>query len=239
MLIISAGMQKSGSGWLFNLINDLLIASGFDDVRSLKDKYHLDSVLQYYNCNIGCLTKENLLPALSLSSNKHTFVVKTHEGPGDYLGSIFDEHPIRTTYIFRDPRAVALSAFDHGIKLRRSGESGSFSEIYTFHDSINFASGLFKIWKAWTDFPGTFIVKYEDLVNDTQKALIMLANHLVLNMKSDQISEIITSNLPGVRKGTHFNVGDATRYLRVWTPEQLKYANDVLGEMILRMGYPI
>ncbi|MDQ3112240.1 MAG: hypothetical protein M3R17_20335 [Bacteroidota bacterium] len=45
MIVISAGMQKSGSAYVYNIINDLLVHGGHGDARQVKEKYKLDDVL--------------------------------------------------------------------------------------------------------------------------------------------------------------------------------------------------
>ncbi len=232
-------MPKSGSGWYFNLINDLLIEMGFDDVRKLKKIYGLDDVLQYYNCNIGLLDENNISHLFPLLNNGHTFTVKTHTGPGDYLSQISDHYKIKTTYIFRDPRAVALSAFDHGKKLRENGQSGFFSGIRTFEESILFAQYQIQAWREWEGFPGTFLIKYEHLLEDPGKVLGQLAENIDVEAETGQIDRILDANQPGRKEGSHFNVGDARRFQKVWSGEQLLYANNKLGEMIVQMGYEI
>ena len=46
MLVVSAGMQKSGSAYLYNIINDLLVVAGNADARGIKSKYKLDDIVQ-------------------------------------------------------------------------------------------------------------------------------------------------------------------------------------------------
>ena len=52
MIIISAGMRKAGSGLYFNLTNDLLVAANMQDVRELKTKYELESILKYITATL-------------------------------------------------------------------------------------------------------------------------------------------------------------------------------------------
>ena len=61
MIVISAGMQKSGSAYLYNIINDLLIASGYKDARKIKAEHDLNNIMQWHNNNIGGLQIKVLL----------------------------------------------------------------------------------------------------------------------------------------------------------------------------------
>ena len=40
MIIVSAGMQKSGSALFYNIINDMLVEYGFKDARLIKEKFN-------------------------------------------------------------------------------------------------------------------------------------------------------------------------------------------------------
>jgi hypothetical protein len=51
MLVINAGMQKSGSAYLYNLINDLLVSAGNANAREVKVKYGLDYLMQWHTNN--------------------------------------------------------------------------------------------------------------------------------------------------------------------------------------------
>jgi hypothetical protein len=57
MLVLSAGMPKSGSGYFYNIINELLVASGGGkDARWVKQKRALDGLMRWHNNNIGTPT---------------------------------------------------------------------------------------------------------------------------------------------------------------------------------------
>ena len=237
MLIISAGLPKSGSGWFFNLINDLLIEYGFNDVRELKKTFKLDNVLHHYNCNIEELSKENINKILPLVQKSFTFTIKTHCAPGKYVKELQNIYPIKTLFIFRDPRDIALSVYDHSVKQRNSGAGGSFSNILSFEDSIRFSKNMYPIWQEWIEFPGSFHVKYEDLVESPVDVLSEIIVYLGLTPGKNKIKKVIEAIVPEKTTGLHFNVGEAYRYKRVWSPVQMKYANKTLHEMIENMGY--
>ena len=46
MIILSAGMQKSGSTYFYNVINQLLIEAGNTDARQIKVKYGLNDLMK-------------------------------------------------------------------------------------------------------------------------------------------------------------------------------------------------
>lgn len=45
-LLLSAGMPKSGSAYVYNLINDLMIAGGHRDAREIKRDYKLQGLMK-------------------------------------------------------------------------------------------------------------------------------------------------------------------------------------------------
>jgi len=45
MLTFSVGMPRAGSGWYYNLTHDLVTATGGEDARLIRRRYHLGRVL--------------------------------------------------------------------------------------------------------------------------------------------------------------------------------------------------
>ena len=68
MLIISSGMQKSGSAYFYNVINEILVASGNGvDARQIKHNRNLDNLMKWHNNNIGALTLPKLIKLWRIS----------------------------------------------------------------------------------------------------------------------------------------------------------------------------
>ena len=112
MIILSAGMPRAGSGWFYNLTNDLVIAAGNQDGHQIRKKYRLGRFLTEVNCNIGALSTKRLIPILIPSTLGNTFVIKTHAGPTPLALRLIQDGTIRPTYIYRDPRDAMLSAYE-------------------------------------------------------------------------------------------------------------------------------
>ncbi|MDF1516265.1 MAG: hypothetical protein P1S60_20815, partial [Anaerolineae bacterium] len=81
MIIVSAAMVKSGSGWYYNMTNDLMVVGGHQDARYVRDKYHLNSIMRYSNCNIEYPILPIMMMLLIPHMQGHTFAVKTHQAP--------------------------------------------------------------------------------------------------------------------------------------------------------------
>ena len=213
MLIISAGMPKSGSGLIFNILNELLILSGFNDVRSIKSDYHLEPYLKNYNCNIGNLSTENLSKLIQPLKDEKTFVVKTHEKPGEGINHISNLTTVKSVFIYRDPRDIALSALDHGKKQRENNNpNGSFAHITNLEQGIQFALSKKELWQSWITHPNVLSVKYENLVINPITEIEKVIQYIDINVEKTKIEYLIKKYSNPNEKGTHYNVARANRY---------------------------
>lgn len=91
-----------------------------------------------------------LLLLLVPHSLGNTLVVKTHEAPSTSLRYLVSRGIAECTYIYRDPRDVAISAFENGRKLRSQGqETHVIARLHSIEDAILFANKLLPIWDRW------------------------------------------------------------------------------------------
>ena len=104
MIVLSVGMRKSGSGWYFNMTNDLLQAAGGRDARQMKNRRWLRSIVQGNNCTIGRLKLSKLVRLALPHRAGHPFAVKTHSGPAPSLRAFTATGLAKVTYLYRDPR---------------------------------------------------------------------------------------------------------------------------------------
>ena len=114
VLILSAGMPRAGSGWYYNLIHDLVMTSGGQDARSIRKQYHLQRYLTEVNCNISTLNPYRLLPVFVPALMGNKYAIKTHAGPSKLVHWLHSMEAITILYIYRDPRAATLSAYEYG-----------------------------------------------------------------------------------------------------------------------------
>jgi hypothetical protein len=245
MIVLSAGMQKAGTGWYFNLTNDLLVAAGYQDVRKIRHRYRFHSFLKYQNCNIEQLTLRNLglLTIPHLLGN--TFVVKTHRAPSPHLRRLISSGVMRATYIYRDPRDVVVSAFEHGQRIRSKGETHTFGQLHSITDAILFTAHLFPIWEMWMQPGLALTVRYEDLVAAPLKELARLSDFLAICPPSEDLCRILAAYDPHQVivneekiSALHFNRGVVGRFRDVLGPKELELCQRHLGSYIRKMGYP-
>ena len=149
MIVLSVGMPRAGSGWHYNLIQDLMKTTGCADARDIREKYHLQKVLTEVNCNIGVLSARRLglvtLPALM----GNTFVIKAHAAPTSASRLLSTLGLLCITYIYRDPRDAMLSAYDFGQRALEKGRPNAFSHLSDFEKSVNFMMEYVHIWEKW------------------------------------------------------------------------------------------
>ena len=248
MIFVSAGMQKAGSGWYFNLTNDLLVTAGHQDVRKVRDRYKLHTMLKYYNCNIG----RPIWPKMALLAIPHllgnTFVVKTHAGPTRSLRYLMSHGAARATYIYRDPRDAAVSAYNHGRKLREQGETHSFAKLETMATALLAAADWLHVWDEWTSLGNVLGTRYEDLLADPVGELERLARFLSVKSSRGELVRIAARyQMDGKRKhrdshlglGVHFDRGVTGRYKEVLTEQELALCNEHFAGYLPKMGYQV
>jgi len=247
MIVLSAGMEKSGTGWYFNLTNDFLVAAGFQDIRLIREKYHLHSILKYYNCNVRQPTLFKLTFLLIPHFFGNTFVVKTHYSLSSRaLHYLMSSKILKATYIYRDPRDVAISAYQHGQKIRARGQVRSFGQLDSIEASILYVKRLLEIWEEWRQCSDVLsnhvlLVKYEHLVEDTVSELKRLADFLEICMPSEalyKISKTYHVDSPFTNpRGLHFNKGVVGRFRDVMNQKELNLCQEHFGSYLRKMGY--
>lgn len=238
MIVMSAGLVKSASGWLFNLTNDLLVAAGESDVRRVKREFGLDKVLRHENCNLGAPTAGKLLALARPARAGHTFVVKTHASPGPVTRLLLRAGWIRATYTYRDPRDVVVSALEHGEKSRARGERQGFQHLHTVDEAIPFVASYLDTASHWLAAPNVLPVRYEEMIADPEAVLAAVARHLDVDVDRPTIHEVIERNDPAQAGGRlHFNKGVAGRYREVLNDDEVARCNDTFAPFLRRADY--
>lgn len=242
MIVLSAGMQKAGTGWYFNLTNDLLIVTGHQDVRVIRDRYNLKDILKYHNCNLSSLSSRNLLRLCVPHLLRNTFVVKTHEAPSRSIPYFMAAGIIKTTYIYRDPRDVVVSAFEHGQRIREAGERHTFGELAEIEDAILFTKQLLANWNLWMQIKGVLAVRYEELLIAPVKILEQLADFLALRVERSELEKVAVGyqgdQLDETKKDyLHFNQAAIGRFREVLSARQQALCQEHFGSYLEKMGY--
>ncbi len=240
-LIISAGMPRAGSGWYYNLVHDLVVASGGQSARSIREQFRLQRFLTEVNCNISTLKPYRLIPVLFPALLGNKYVIKTHAGPTSFTRWLLRKQRIKSIYIFRDPRAAMLSAYEYGRQTLKKDRPNAFSHLETLESAAVFIDFYVDIWEAWSKMEGVLIVRYEDFVADFGAESKRLVEYLSLEIDQGKADQVFERYRPGqgdpVRTGTHFSKGEPERFRRVFTPSQLEGFTKMFAPALQRMGY--
>lgn len=243
MIILSIGMPRAGSGWYYNLTNDLMLAAGAQDARQIRQRYHLHNILTEVNCNIGALTPRRLLAVLIPSLMGNTFVIKAHSAPTPMALWLVRRKMIYPTYIYRDPRDALLSAYENGQRAIQRGRPNAFSHLTDFDKAVQFMSAHMPIWESWMRNTQTLHTRYEDLLTQYDREVERLVNFLPLQKDAQELSEVIhkyrSENAQTDQKGMHFSHGKIGRFRQKLDAQQQEMLCSVFGAYLERMGYPL
>lgn len=239
VLVVCASMESAGSGWLFNMVNELLVAAGNADVRDIRLDYGLGDILRWHNCNVQVLDHPKWVRLQPPLRAGQTFVVKTHAAPTSLVHQLCRRHQVKTIYIYRDPRDVVVSAFQRGRNLRKDGNYRSFGRLVTIDVAIVWMRfKQLRIYHRWNDSPGTLMIRYEDLMNDAADVLRTVSRHLQVVVSDDvlaQTADRYRGSNSSRQTGTHFRGGGNRRH--ELTSAQLRRCNWMFRDVLAPMGY--
>jgi len=239
MIVLSVGMPRAGSGWHYNLINDLMKTTGCADARDIREKYRLQNILTEVNCNIGVLSLRRLAMVTLPAVAGNTFVIKAHAGPTFWSRALSSFGMLRT-YIFRDPRDAMLSAFDYGQRALEKGRPNAFSHIINFEAAIQFMEGYLKIWDKWNNENHVHISRYEDLLMNYESETAQLIDFLRLDRSKPAVDEVLQGYRPSQaqsQQGLHFYKGKIGRFRKVYSEQQQKTLVERFRPYLVKMGY--
>jgi hypothetical protein len=243
MIILSVGMPRAGSGWYYNLTNDLMLASGAQDARQIRQRYHLQGILTEVNCNIGALTPRRITAVMFPSVFGNTFVIKAHAALTPYARFMIQRGLIRSSYIYRDPRDALLSVMENGHRALQRGQANAFSPFAEFEAALHFMVEYLRIWDSWMDCRQVLLVRYEDLLLNYESETEQLLHFLALDLAQPHIQAVIEKYRPEKaqpdQKGIHFSHGKIGRFRQKLSPEQQGKMADQMGAYLIRMGYAV
>jgi hypothetical protein len=236
-------MPRAGSGWYYNLTHDLVTATGGQDARQIRRRYHLENILTEVNCNIGALTSRRLVAVSIPALTGNTFTIKAHAGPTPAALNLIQHDLIHPTYIYRDPRDAMLSAMDNGQRAREKGRNNAFSHLVDFETAVDFMLDYLRIWEAWMECELALHVRYENLLTDYESEVGRLLEYLKIETQDSAVQDVIDNYRPrqaqSGQKGLHFSKGKIGRFRQRMTIEQQELMVKKFSTYLERMGYPI
>ncbi len=242
MIVLAVGMPRAGSGWHYNLINDLMRTTGCAEATDIRSRFHLEGILTEVNCNIGVLSPRRLLMVAVPAILGNTFVIKAHAAPTPASRLMVALGLLRTTYIYRDPRDAMLSAFDYGRRAAARGRPNAFSHLTDFNKALDFILAYVRIWDKWVKEPHTLVSRYEDLLTNYPAEVHRLIDFLELDAKRAEVGAVVARYRPEEaegRQGTHFFKGKIGRFREAFSADEQSVLAQRLGPALTRMGYPI
>ncbi len=229
-------MQKSGTAFIYHMINSLVAHTIGHDARKVKAKYGVGKFMKGGNHNIGDLSPSKVLRLWWVSLLGKSYVVKTHSGRiTRTLRFLLKARQVKIIYIYRDPRDVLLSVMDHGAKIRAKGKNHTFARWDTFDKAFNKLKGYLKNFRNYNGNNLVMTVRYEDLISDPSAVMKKIAHYLGIEPNLELIDKILKEN--NVTDKFHFNKGVAGRYKESMTPKQIGRFEEVYGETMIKMGY--
>ena len=241
MIILAVGMPRAGSGWHYNLIHDLVVASGGKPSREIRREFHLEKVLTEVNCNIGALTLRRMLTVLPASMAGNRFVIKAHSGATAVSDLFIQTGRMQAAYIYRDPRDAMLSAMDFGKRTLEKGRPNAFSHLTDLDIAIDFMLKYCKIWETWVSRKNVLCARYEDLLLEYDQETGKLMKFLQLDIKKTDIKQVVEKYRPGQAKqshdGLHFFKGQVGRFRERFSEKEQKKMVSKFGAYLDRMGY--
>ena len=241
MIVLAVGMPRAGSGWHYNLINDLMRTSGCADASEIRTRFHLEGILTEVNCNIGVLSARRLAMVTVPAILGNTFVIKAHAAPTAWSRLLVNLGLLRTTYIYRDPRDAMLSALEFGRRAQAKGRPNAFSDLKDFQAALDFIMVYVQIWEKWMREPKALISRYEDLLSNYETEVGRLLQHLELDRSHPEVKAVISRYRPEQaegRQGTHFFKGRIGRFREAFSEPEQSLLAQRLGPALARMGYP-
>lgn len=146
-----------------------------------------------------------------------------------------------TIYIYRDPRAALLSAYEYGQKAINQNRQNAFSQIKTLEEAGEFMQFYVEIWQAWSKIENVLLVRYEDLIANYPVEFNRLVDHLHLEIDQNQSEQVFEQYRPekgaAGQIGTHFNKGEAERFRSEFSPAQLDLFTAMFLDEFPSMGY--
>jgi hypothetical protein len=227
MIVLSHGMPKSASTFVFQLLKRILNKSGynFQDYRGEMSKerssafQRISSIddLEYYNSKIP---------------GDFPFLIKTHSeiSPDMQKYIVEQKHLVFATY--RDPLDIAISLFDVGESERKRPQEQQrkfFTSILTIDDAIAALPSIVKKAERWLEQDGVVKISYRDIndnVNSVFDTIVSTLNNTDLTADFSLLSktEILEPFLSNKKDNiSTFNVGGVGRWKGKMTDEQVDY----------------
>ena len=235
-MILSVGMPRAGSGWFYNLTQDLVIAAGGVDAKTIRNKYQLKRLLTEVNCNLGTLTFYRLIPVLLPLFVEPPYVIKLHAERRPLADLFITMGLVQPTFIYRDPRDALLSAFEYGQRMTAKNLENDFTHLTSIEKAIEFMDFYVEVARGWLSSPHTLPMKYEEFKSNYDFEVSRIGDHLNIDLSKPQMKEVVDNYRPESkqqnRQGLHFVKGEVGRHKTLFSESQLELCDELFGDFI-------
>jgi hypothetical protein len=209
MLVISYGIERSGSTLAFEMARGLLIENGFD--QSVLES---PLVVPARRINLANRWDNETLQGLVGETEHRKVAVRTHAPPGDISSELVAElagrGKLKVQATYRDPRDIVLSLIDAGRDARENGRT-AFAQIDGIDAAIHHLHRSVKIFIAWSRLQAT-LFRYDDLAFNMSNTIRRMARDLGLPTIPDFVRGYLAAAF------TERNKGIPNRYLAEMSP---------------------
>lgn len=205
-LIISYGMTKSGSTLAYHIARAVLEGAGFAQPVLSQSALGAARRINY----VDDLTEERITAILSEAPGP--IVIKTHQRPTAQAAQMLrDGHAVGHACL-RDPRDIALSMLDHGLRARTKGHV-PFAEMETLADAERSLHDQIETLTQWCALPRIIPLPYNDIAFNGDAAAHVIAAQLGLTCPDGIVARVKEANF------TQFNKGIKDRHLTEMEPD--------------------
>ena len=203
LLYFSYGMTKTGSTLAFELARSALDLCGYP-----QDPAKLEGIIINARLNfVNTLQKAGLQKTMAYARKLgHPLVLKTHARPPEELADMIKRGEAVVQVSYRDPRDMALSMLDHGIRARARG-SNSFSELKTLEQTLENIRQQFETLSLWLKLPNVLPLYFEDVGFATPAAAKQVLQRLGLRLDAKTLADVVHQH-----RFTQKNKAKALRY---------------------------
>jgi len=242
-VIFIAGLPKSGTTWLENMLSSF---QGFSNIL-------IPNVAKFELANGGSHNYD-LPPDLFSRFRNMLVVTKMHVSGSEHNVEVLRKAGVKYIIVYRDLRDVAVS---HYYYVKQT----PWHPEYPLYSSLTLEQGLkefaqkklsdfmdwIRSWHIYRDPEMSIIVRYKDMLDDTLDIVTRVAEHFELDSRRETIQSIVTANsfekLSGGRKRgdtdnkSFFRSGTSGNWKICLTSELNELYKDIIGEFLIEFGY--
>lgn len=208
LIYFSYGMTKTGSTLAYHLVSEALIWGGQNAPRPPDHLLGPNKRINFVQ-HISENQAEGLLDFAQTTG--HPVVLKTHTRPNPIVVKMLQDGRAIAHACYRDPRDMALSMLDHGVRAR-ANRKPAFAEIETMEDAKTSIRNQCDSLTAWLRLPNVMPLNYEEIAFDMYNTVVKIQSQLDLDGDPD---DAVAAALDG--RFTQKNKGLSKRHQKEMT----------------------